>query len=93
MTLGERDTAAQIDHPLAGRQPGGDLLGVRGSRRGQVHRCGPVGVGRPHVRVVGGDVVEFGQQAGDEGIHVHGERRVGGLLPADRCGVALGLPR
>lgn len=91
MPLGEGDPVAQVDHPLPGGQPGGDLLGVRDGGRGEVDRRRPRGVGRPHVGVVRGNVVQAGQQAGDEAVDVPGERLVRGLLPADRGGPALGL--
>ena len=45
---------------------------------------GPAGVGRAHVRVVGGEGVQAGQQLGDELVLVQGARRVAGRLVVDR---------
>lgn len=91
MPLGERDTVAQVDHPFTGRQPLGDLRGVGRTWRGEVDGSGARGVGRAHVRVVRRDVVQTGEQVGDEGVHVAGEGFVGLAFPPDRGGVPLGL--
>lgn len=89
MPVGEGDPVAQIDHPLPRGQALGDLVGACHGGRGEVDGCGARGVGGAHVGVVGGDVVETGQQVGDEGVGVARERRVGRLLLADRGGGAV----
>ncbi len=70
MPLGERDTVAQVDDPFTGRQPLGDLCCVGRTWRGEVDGSGARGVGRAHVRVVRRDIVQTGEQVGDEGAHV-----------------------
>ncbi len=86
VAFGEGDAAAQVDDPLAGGEPGGDLVGVRPRGRGEVDGGRARGIQGTHVGVVGGDVVEGGEEVGDEGVGVLGEGVVGGLLGADGGG-------
>lgn len=91
MPLGERHPAAQIHHPLARGQPPGYLLGVGRVGRGQIQRGRSRGIGRAHVCVVRGDVVQRGEQLRDEGVHVLDQRVVPPAFVADRRGRPLGL--
>ena len=80
---GERGAGAQVDEPLALLEAlaQGLLVGRRGVLRSRRGRAG--GVGRAHLRVVGGPVVEAGEQVGDPLLLVLRERRVRALLLAD----------
>ncbi len=93
MPLGESNPVAQVHHPLPRGEASGDLLRIGDRSRGHVDRIGAARVDRAHVRVIGGHVLQTCEQLGDEGVHVHGQRRVRRLLLADRRRVAVRLRR
>ena len=88
---GEGRPGAQVHEPLAGVQPSAQfgLVGDRGQR--QVGLVGTVEVPGSHVHVVGGVVVQAGEDRLDEVLLVLGQGRVDPALLADRRpGRALG---
>ena len=88
---GEGPAAAQVHQPLPRRRPRGELRRVGPPGRGEVDRGGAGGVRRGHVGVVGGDVLQAGEQVGHEGVGVLGQRVVVLAFFADGGGVALDL--
>ena len=88
---GERPPGTQVHYPFSGVDAPPQLGGVRAARRGQV-RAGRAGrVGRAHVRVVGGEGVEPGEQLAHVPVLGQDQHRVDPPLPADRGGAGLGL--
>ena len=88
MVAGEDAAVPQVDDPLPRGDAASDVLGGRSLREAEVDRPRTGLVRRPHVRVVGREGVQAGDQLGNERLLVHAERGVAGHLLGERRRVA-----